>query len=73
MPRVDTARMETVGTLILMPGVFALLLTVGYHLVSLFVQLMAHEYSAVAWHMRTAIVSKAMCWRSSQHGEDERE
>lgn len=30
--------METVGTLILIPGVFALLLTVGYHLVSLFVQ-----------------------------------
>ncbi|HXT74262.1 MAG TPA: hypothetical protein VN785_10470 [Candidatus Angelobacter sp.] len=50
MARVNTAHMETVGTLILIPGVFALLLTVGYHLVSLFVQLMAHEYSAIVWH-----------------------
>lgn len=50
MARVNATRMETVGTPILIPGVFALLLTVGYHLVSLFVQLMAHEYSAVVWH-----------------------
>lgn len=50
MARVNTARMGTVGTLILMPGVFALLLTAGYHLVSLFVRLMAHEYSAIVWH-----------------------
>lgn len=50
MARVNVARMETVGTLILIPGAFALLLTVGYHLVSIFVQLMAHEYSVVVWH-----------------------
>lgn len=50
MARVNTARMETVETLILIPGVFALLLTAGYHIVSLFVQLTAHEYSAVVWH-----------------------
>ena len=50
MARVNTARMETVETLILIPGVFALLLTAGYHIVSLFVQLMANEYSAVVWH-----------------------
>lgn len=48
--RVNAARMETVGTLILMPGVFALLFTVGYHLVSIFAELMVHEYSAVVWH-----------------------
>lgn len=50
MARVNAARLETVGTLILIPGVFALLLTAGYHLVSLFVQLMANEYTAVVWH-----------------------
>lgn len=50
MARVKTARMETAGTLILIPRVFALLLTAGYHIVSLFVQLMAHKYSAVVWH-----------------------
>lgn len=52
MARVNTARMEAVGTLILIPGAFALLLTVGCHLVSLFVQLKAHEYSAAVWHSR---------------------
>jgi len=52
MARVNTAQMETVGTLILIPGVFALLLTAGYHLVSLFVQLMANEYTAHAWNFR---------------------
>lgn len=50
MARVGTTRMETVGTLILIPGVFALLLTAGYHLVSLFVQLMANEYTAHLWN-----------------------
>ncbi len=49
MARVNATRMETVGTPILIPGVFALLLTAGYHLVSLFVQLMAHQYTAVVW------------------------
>jgi hypothetical protein len=41
--------MEEAGTLILLLAMAGLLLTVGYHLVSLFVQLMAHEYSAVVW------------------------
>lgn len=50
MARVNTARMETVGTLILIPGVFALLLAAAYHLVSLFVQLMADEYTAHVWN-----------------------
>lgn len=50
MARVNATRMETVGTPILIPGVFALLLTAVYHLVSLFVQLVAHEYSAVVRH-----------------------
>ncbi|MFZ0618011.1 MAG: hypothetical protein WBS18_11610 [Candidatus Acidiferrales bacterium] len=39
------ARMETVETLILVPGVLALVLAVGYHLVLLFVRLMANEYT----------------------------
>jgi hypothetical protein len=43
-------RIGDAGALILIPGLFALLLTVGYHLVSLFVQLMAREYSVVVWH-----------------------
>jgi len=50
MARVNAAPTDTVGTLIVIPGVFALLLTAGSRLVSLFVQLMAHEYSAIVWH-----------------------
>lgn len=50
MAGVNVARMETVGTLIFIPGAFALLLSAGYHLVSILVQLMAREYSAVVWH-----------------------
>jgi len=42
MARLNAAHLKTVATLILIPGVFALLLKAGYHLVSLFVQLMWH-------------------------------
>lgn len=51
MTRAGTPRVATVGTLILIPGMFALLLTAGYHLVSLFVQLIANEYSTHVWHV----------------------
>jgi len=42
--------MEQAGTVILVLGMAALLLTGGYHLVSLFVQLMANEYAAHVWN-----------------------
>lgn len=47
MARINVTAWTQWGRLIL--GVFALLLTAGYHLVSLFVQLIANEYSARFW------------------------
>lgn len=45
MAKRNKERIEEAGALILIPGMFALLLTAGYHLVSILLQLMASEYS----------------------------
>lgn len=42
---------EEAGASTVVVAVFALLRTVGYHLVALFVQLVSNEYSTYAWHL----------------------
>lgn len=43
--------MEEAGALTVVVAVFALLLTAGYRIVALFVQLVSNEYSTHAWHL----------------------
>ncbi|MHB8525839.1 MAG: hypothetical protein ACYDD2_06745 [Candidatus Acidiferrales bacterium] len=49
MTSVIRKRLEEVGTLLSIGGVFASLLLGMYRLVSLFVQLLANEYTAHFW------------------------
>jgi len=50
MAKADNDRLKGAGSLALILAMFAVLLTAGYHIVSLFVQLMANEYAAHVWN-----------------------